>query len=310
MADKNVIVIAGPTAVGKTEVAIELVSKIGGEIVSADSMAVYRGMDIGTAKPTALEQAKAKFHLIDVADPNEWFSVGDFQRLAWQAIDDILKRNPPAIIVGGSGLYIRAAVDGLDESIPSGNDEIRKKLEIEAKTYGRVCLHQRLAEIDPLSAQKIHPSNLKRVIRAIEIFELTGRPASELFAESQRKAPRYPGAAFFGLRMERNALYKRIEGRIDKMIEAGLVDEVRHLMENGVDLNKPSMQGLGYKEIAGYLQGEYSIEIAIDLLKKNTRRFAKRQYTWFNADKRIKWIDVDGKTASEVSTIIQGELIL
>jgi len=304
----DIIAIVGPTAVGKTAAAIELVSAIGGEIISADSMAVYKGMDIGTAKPTREEQSRAVFHLIDVADPAKRFSVGDFQRLADKAIESILKENPPAIVVGGSGLYTRAAIDGLDLGIPERNEELRNRLEEEARIYGNDSVHARLKEIDPVSAERIHPNNLKRVIRAIEIYEETGTPASEHFERDARRDARYPNARWFGLTMNRNTLYARIEERVDTMIKAGLVDEVAGLLERGVDPALPSMQGLGYKEIVAYLRGECSLDEAIFLLKGNTRRFAKRQYTWFKADPRVIWINVEGLTARKVSEIIKESL--
>jgi len=271
-------------------------------------MAVYKGMDIGTAKPTREEQSRAVFHLIDVADPAKRFSVGDFQRLADKAIESILKENPPAIVVGGSGLYTRAAIDGLDLGIPERNEELRNRLEEEARIYGNDSVHARLKEIDPVSAERIHPNNLKRVIRAIEIYEETGTPASEHFERDARRDARYPNARWFGLTMNRNTLYARIEERVDTMIKAGLVDEVAGLLERGVDPALPSMQGLGYKEIVAYLRGECSLDEAIFLLKGNTRRFAKRQYTWFKADPRVIWINVEGLTARKVSEIIKESL--
>lgn len=310
MADalSSVIAIVGPTAVGKTAVAIELVAQIGGEIVSADSMAVYKGMDIGTAKPTADEKARAKFHLIDVADPTEPFNVGEFQKLAQDAIDDISRRNPPAVVVGGSGLYVRAAIDGLDTSIPADNKDFRLRMAEQARLYGNEYVHGLLAKVDPVSAERIHPNNLKRVIRALEIYEETGKKPSDLFEADSKREPRYPDARFFGLMMDRKKLYARIEKRVDLMIDTGLVEEVSRLIEMGISPNTTAMQGLGYKEIAGYLRGEIGLTEAIDLLKKNTRRFAKRQYTWFRADSRIQWIDVGGRTAEEVSLIIKESL--
>lgn len=304
----GVVAIVGPTAVGKTAVAIELVQLIGGEMVSADSMAVYKDMDIGTAKPTPEEQARARFHLIDVADPAVDFSVGEFQRLAQEAIDSILERNPPAVVVGGSGLYVRAAIDGLDSTMPAANEELRRRLNEEARLYGNEYVHQKLAAVDPVSAERIHPNNLKRVIRALEIYEATGTPPSVLFAADSRREPRYPGARLFGLSVDRDELYARIERRVDAMMEAGLEKEVARLLERGVDPGSTAMQGLGYKEIAGYVRGECSRDEAIDLLKKNTRRFAKRQYTWFRADPRVVWIDVAVRTAREVSITIKEAL--
>lgn len=305
----NVVVLVGPTAIGKTAAAIGFVERIGGEIVSADSMAVYKGMDIGTAKPTREEQSRARFHLIDVADPAKPFSVGEFERLAHQAIDDIARRNPPPVVVGGSGLYVRAAVDGLGPSIPAENAEVRQRLSMEAELHGKGHIYAQLVRVDPESARRIHPSNLKRVIRALEIFETTGVKASVMFEEDSKRARRYPNAQFFGLTMNRQQLYNRIEKRVDSMVKAGLMDEVAGLLARGVDSAVPSMQGLGYREMAGCLRGDYSFDEAVALLKKNTRRFAKRQYTWFRADPRITWIDVDGLSAGEVSEIIKESLL-
>jgi tRNA dimethylallyltransferase len=301
----GVLVIVGPTAVGKTEIAIELASVVGGEIVSADSMAVYMGMNIGTAKPTDGERVKASFHLIDVADPGKPFSVGEYQRLAHAAMDDILCRDRTVIVVGGSGLYVRAAVDGLDESVPPENPELRRELYELARENGNEYVHARLAAVDPVSAERIHANNTKRVVRAIEIYETIGAAASALFEEDSKRGRCYPDARFFCLTMGRDALYERIEKRVDAMIEAGLVDEVARLLDKGIDPNLPSMQGLGYKEIAGYLAGGCSREEAVDLLKKNTRRFAKRQYTWFRADARVKWIDVEDRAATQISETIR-----
>jgi tRNA dimethylallyltransferase len=305
---RGVVVIVGPTAVGKTAVALELVSEIGGEIISADSMAVYVGMDIGTAKPTAEEQRRARFHLIDVADPAKPFNVGEFQKLASEAIEGVLARNPPAVVVGGSGLYVRAAVDGLNLAIPGRNEKLRDQLADEVREFGNERVHERLREIDPVSAERIHPNNVKRVIRAIEIYEFSGVPASVLFDGDARRPRGYPAARWFGLTMNRDALYERIDRRVDNMIAAGLIEEVAGVLEKGVSPDLPSMHGLGYKEIAAYLRGEYGEQEAISLLKLNTRRFAKRQYTWFKADARVRWIDLSVSTAKKVSGIIKGEL--
>lgn len=304
----EVIVIVGPTAVGKTAVALELVSDMGGEIISADSMAVYVGMDIGTAKPNSEEQKRAQFHLIDVADPMQPFSVGEFQKLAASSIEDVLGRNPPAIIVGGSGLYVRAAVDGLNLEIPGRDENLRNQLADNAREFGNEYVHEQLRLVDPASAERIHPNNLKRVIRAIEICHISGIPASKLFANDANRPRGHQNAQWFGLTMNREALYRRIDKRVDEMMEAGLVDEVADLLNNGIDPNLPSMQGLGYKEIAGYINGQYCKEDAVFLLKMNTRRFAKRQYTWFRADDRVKWINLDNMAAKDASGNIKGEL--
>lgn len=304
----NVIVIVGPTAIGKTATAVELVGDIGGEIVSADSMAVYKEMDIGTAKPNADEKSRARFRLIDVADPAEPFNVGEFQRMAHEAIEDIIRTNPPAVVVGGSGLYVRAAIDGLNLDIPERDEALRARLAEEARAHGNEQVHARLKAIDPVSAARIHPNNLKRVIRAIEIYERSGIPASVMFDRDAGRQRGFREARWFGLTIERKTLYERIDKRVDAMIEAGLIQEVAWLMQRGIASDMPSMQGLGYKEIAGFLCGEYGREEAISLLKGNTRRFAKRQYTWFTADPRIEWIDVQGMTAKKVSETIKGVL--
>lgn len=304
----RVIAVVGPTAVGKTAAAVVLARELDAEVVSADSMAVYAGMDIGTAKPNEAERAEVRFHLIDVADPAKSFSVGEYERLAGAAIEDILGRGRCALVVGGSGLYVRAALDGLSRETPPDNPGLRNRLLAEARECGKEAVHARLAQIDPVSAGRIHPNNLKRVIRALEIYEATGLPASVVFERDSTRPPRWPDARLFGLTMSRAALYRRIEQRVDSMIDAGLTEEVRRLLERGIDPGLPSMQGLGYKEIASCIRGEYSLDEAVEILKKNTRRFAKRQLTWFRADPRIRWIDVEGKSAFEVSSLIKGEL--
>lgn len=301
----GVIAIVGPTAVGKTAAAVELAGSIGAEIVSADSMAVYRGMDIGTAKPNARERSAAVFHLVDVADPARPFSVAQYQRLAHRAIDGILARGRSALVVGGSGLYVRAAIDGLNASVPAADDRLRQELREQAREHGSAWVHARLAAVDPESARLIHPNNLKRTIRALEIYESTGRPASAVFAADANRPPRYDGARWFGLTIDRAVLFDRIDRRVDLMIDAGLVDEVSGLLESGAGAGLTSMQGLGYREVAGYLRGKYGLDEAIALLKKNTRRLARRQYTWFRANPRVEWIDVDGLDAEEVSQIIK-----
>ncbi|MFQ3549764.1 MAG: tRNA (adenosine(37)-N6)-dimethylallyltransferase MiaA [Armatimonadota bacterium] len=300
-----VIVIVGPTAVGKTEVGIELSNIIPCEIVSADSMAVYKEMDIGTAKPSKEEMLKVRFHLIDVADPFYHFSVGEFQRLAHNAIDGIIAKSKVPVVLGGSGLYVRAAIDGLDETVPDTNMNLRKQLFEKANMEGVEKTYSHLMDIDPKHAKTIHPNNLKRVVRALEIYYTTGKKPSELYTIKNSKKTKYKNALFFGLDMNREVLYNRIELRVDKMINSGLVEEVKRLLDRNIDINLPSMQGLGYKEIVLYLNGSCSLDEAVALLKKNTRQFAKRQYTWFRADERINWICVDGLTAREVSLKIK-----
>jgi tRNA dimethylallyltransferase len=288
----------GPTAVGKTAVAIELAGMVSGEIVSADSMAVYRGMDIGTATPTVAEMSRARFHLLDVVDPTDGFSAGQFQKLAHQVIDDLLCNGTVAIVVGGSGLYVRAAVDGIDTSLPADDQTLRKELTQNAETYGRDFVHKLLRHADPVSAERIHPANLKRVIRALEIYRSTGIPASSILQADKARRCRYSEAMFFGLSMSRELLIKRIDLRVDEMVRTGLVQEVSELLELGVSRKSLAMQALGYKEIVAFFAGETSLDEAVALIKINTRRFAKRQLTWFRADKRIRWID-----ATEISPL-------
>jgi len=304
----RLVAIVGPTAVGKTAVAIELAEKLRGEIVSADSMAVYRGMDIGTAKPTPEERRRVKFHLIDVVNPDEPFTVKDFAELATAAIDDCLARRVWPLLVGGTGLYVKAVVDGLDIPSAGPDPEIRARLAEFARQEGNEALHARLATVDPATAARLHPNDVKRVIRALEVYELTGVPISELHRRP-KLPPRYPNAALYGLEMDRQRLYARIEARVEEQIRRGLVQEVASLLEKGYDERLPSMQGLGYKEIAGYIRGRYDLETAISLLKRNTRRFAKRQYTWFCADKRIKWIRMDDLSPAEAAQIIAQEVL-
>lgn len=281
------LVIAGPTATGKSAVAVEVALRTNGEIVSADSMMVYRGMDIGTAKPTAAERRGVPHHLIDVVDPDQDFSVATFQRLARESIREINARGRLPVLAGGTGLYIRAVLEGF--RLPGGIDkELRRRLAEEASRHGVSKVHELLRAVDPEAAARIHPNNLKRVIRAIEVFYRTGTPISQAASLGE---PEYD-ALMIGLYLDRPELYRRIEARVDAMIAAGLVDEVRGLIAGGLKRDCTAMQALGYKEIAAYLAGEVSFEEAVGLLKRNTRRFAKRQFTWFKREDRIRWLNV------------------
>lgn len=285
-------VITGPTATGKTAVSIALAERLarGAEIVSADSMMVYRGMDIGTAKPARAEMRGVPHHLIDVVDPDEPFSVARYRELAEAAIGEILGRGRLPLLVGGTGFYIRAVLDEYHFTTPP-DEGLRRELAEAARRHGPEWLHARLAEIDPVRAAAIDPRNVRRVIRALEIYRKTGRPPSSFAPRQAEDRTRYR-ARIFGLFMERERLYRRIEERVDAMLEAGLVAEVQRLLDRGYSRDLPSMKGLGYKEIAAYLAKEISYDEAVALLKRNTRRFAKRQFTWFKADPRIHWIDV------------------
>lgn len=285
-------VLCGPTATGKTALAVDLAEHLGAEIICADSRTVYRGMDIGTAKPDAALRARVRHHLLDVAGPADTFTVADFQRLARQALREIRSRARGALIVGGTGLYIRAVVDDLALPRVPPDRTLRARLEAEERAAGPGALHRRLAALDPAAAARIHPANVRRLIRALEVIEATGRPLSE----QQRRGAEGMRAVMVGLVADRAELYRRIDARVDAQLAAGLADETRRLLAEGVPLAAPGMQALGYKEIAGWLRGAYGYEEAVRLLKRNTRRYAKRQLTWFRRDPRVQWVDVTGLT--------------
>ncbi|NLM74645.1 MAG: tRNA (adenosine(37)-N6)-dimethylallyltransferase MiaA [Clostridiaceae bacterium] len=286
----KVIVIAGPTASGKTDLAIKLALQINGEIISADSMQIYRGMDIGTAKPTLEERQGIPHYLIDIVDPDEEYSVAHFQRDAKIRIKDILNRGKIPIVSGGTGLYINSLVYNITFSETIADWEYRKQLEEMAEEKGPEALHRLLQEVDPISAEKIHPNNVKRVIRALEVYKTTGRPISEHQLESRKEKPEYD-YKIFGLEMDRSILYERINRRAEKMIEMGLYEEVKGLLEKySPDL--VSLQGIGYKEIISAIQGECSLEEAVEKIKLNTRHLAKRQMTWFRKTENLQWINI------------------
>lgn len=284
----KLLCILGPTAVGKTEIAIEVAQHLNAEIVSVDSRQIYREMDIGTAKPTREEQLAARHHLIDCVDIADSFSVAAYQALADAAIRNIHNRDKRVMLVGGSGLYFRAIVDGLFEG-PSADAAIRKRLRQEAAHQGVEALHTRLRACDAASAARIHPNNLVKVIRALEVYELTGTPISQLQQQWNNK-PRYPFIAF-GVSLPREQLYRRIEQRADAMLADGLIEEVEQLLARGYSRNAIALQSFGYKEFIVYLDGNCTLDEAIAQLKQNTRRFAKRQLTWFRGDARLKWIE-------------------
>lgn len=284
----SLLCILGPTAVGKTELSIKVAKRINAEIVSVDSRQIYREMDIGTAKPTPEQLKAVPHHVIDCVSPDQPFSVADFQRLADSAIKDIQSRGKVPMLVGGSGMYFRAVVDGLFEG-PSADKELRERLKQEARELGTQILYERLCVVDPVSARKIHPNDLMRIIRALEIYERTGKRISELQKQWDNATPRYRFLAF-GLIRPRKELYERIDERVDIMIKQGLLDEVKKLLK--YDRNLVSMNCFGYKELFDYVEGKCDFDTAIEAVKRNIRRFAKRQLTWFRRDKRIKWIDL------------------
>lgn len=300
----TVVGIVGPTATGKTAVSIELAKSINGEIISADSMAVYRYMDIGTAKPTESEQNEAVFHLINVVYPDDDFSVEEYRRLAQKAIADIFNKEKTPLLVGGTGLYIRAVTGELNIPAAGPDWDFRKKLKSEAEKLGNEYLLDKLKSVDPVTAGRLHVNDIKRIIRALEVYTITGHPISYFHETSGSTQVPY-SVRLFGLTMSRDALYRRIEARIDQQINDGLIDEVRSLLNKGYNPDLASMRGLGYKQIIGYLSGEYDLQTAIDLLKRDTRRFAKRQFTWFRADANIEWIDVEGCSSKDISARIE-----
>ncbi|MDR7418346.1 MAG: tRNA (adenosine(37)-N6)-dimethylallyltransferase MiaA [Armatimonadota bacterium] len=284
---RRLAVLCGPTAVGKTAVAVVLAESLRAEIICADSRTIYRGMDIGTAKPTPEERQRVPHHLLDLADPVDVFTLADYQRAGRVVLDGIWARGRLPLIVGGSGLYIRALVDDLAIPAVAPDPVLRAALEADERRQGRGHLHARLAALDPVAASRIHPHNTRRVIRALEVTLRTGQPIS---AQQRRRGPVGP-VAIVGLTMERAALHGRIEARIREQLNAGLADEVRRLRASGVPATAPAMQGLGYKEMAGWLAGDYGYDDAVRRLERNTRHYAKRQLTWFRRDPRIVWVD-------------------
>lgn len=283
------IILTGPTAVGKTALSIRLAKAVGGEILSADSMQVYRHMDIGSAKIRPEEMEGIPHHLIDVLEPQEDFNVVLFQKMAKKAMEGIYERGNIPIITGGTGFYIQAVLYDIDFAENEENTSYRKELERLAEEKGNDYLHGLLKEADPESAKAIHENNRKRVIRALEFHMLTGRKISE-HNETERKKETAYNAAYFVLTDDRNILYQNIDVRVEQMIEAGLAEEVNRLRNMGCTKDMVSMQGLGYKEILSYLEGEISLERAIYLIKRDTRHFAKRQLTWFRRERDVIWV--------------------
>ena len=287
---KPLIVLTGPTAAGKTELSIALAKKLNGAIISADSMQVYKYMNIGSAKIRPEEMQGVRHYLVDVLDPREEFHVARFQQMAKEAMEEIYRNGQLPIVVGGTGFYIQALLKEVDFQESSGELPLRKELEETARTEGGAVLYERLKQVDPESARAIHPHNVKRVIRALEYYQETGRPISSHNEEQREKKPPYT-YAYFVLNDDRARLYERIDRRVDRMIEQGLVEEVRWLKEHGYDRSLVSMQGLGYKELFPYLDGTCTLEEAVEIIKRDTRHFAKRQLTWFRREPDVIWID-------------------
>lgn len=290
MKKKPLIILTGPTAVGKTKASIGLAKAVDGEIISADSMQVYRHMDIGSAKIKPEEMEGIPHHLIDVLEPDDEFHVVKFQQLAKKAMREIWERRHIPIVTGGTGFYIQALLYDIDFDENEKEDACRKELEAYAREHGAEALHEKLALVDPASAEMIHPNNIKRVIRALEFYEQTGKRISE-HNETQRQRESPYAFAYFVLTDDRAHLYERINRRVDQMIEEGLVNEVQALKDKGYTKQLVSMQGLGYKEILDYLDGNCTLEEAIYTIKRDTRHFAKRQLTWFKRERDVIWIN-------------------
>ncbi len=286
------MVLTGPTAVGKTRLSIRLAKETGGEIISADSMQIYRHMDIGSAKITEEEMDGVPHYLVNILDPKENFNVFRFQRLAKQAMERIYENGHIPILVGGTGFYIQSVLYDIDFEESESDFAYRKELETLAREKGAVFLHEMLRKVDARSAELIHTNNVKRVIRALEYYQQTGTPISEHNDMERTKESPYD-FCYFVLNDRRELLYERIEKRVDKMLEDGLVEEVKKLKEMGCTMEHISMQGLGYKEILAYLDGSYDLDQAIYLIKRDTRHFAKRQLTWFRRERDVIFIDKD-----------------
>jgi len=297
----RIITIVGPTATGKSALAIRLALALGGEIVSADSRQVYKYMDIGTAKPSLEDQAAIPHHIIDIIYPDENFTLATYQELAFQAIADIQRRGKLAFLVGGSGLYVRAVTGGLSIPKVAPDPELRRRLEKRAEQEGYQVLYSELLKADPIAAEKIDPRNVRRVIRALEVCITAGVPFSQL----KRSSPEVPALTIGLTTTVREDLYKRIDSRVDDMIERGLVDEVKWLIDHGYSPDLPAMSGLGYKQIVSYLKGETSLEETVQRIKFETHRFARHQYAWFRPkDEHIHWFDIREEPLESIRNLI------
>jgi tRNA dimethylallyltransferase len=293
----KIIVICGPTAVGKTSAAIDLAGIYNGEIISADSRQIYRYMNIGTAKPEPEQLAEIPHYIVDFIDPDEHFDARQFARMAHDIILKITRKKQLPFVVGGTGLYIKALLNGLFEDHCS-DPSVRGRLKKEADEYGKKILYERLKKIDPETANRLHPNDIYRIIRGLEVFEISGKPISKWHREHQFSEMRYR-VLKLGLYLDREILYKQIDRRVDIMILAGLIEEVQSIIKKGYSPDLKSMKTIGYSHIIDYLMGKCTLEEAVRLLKRDTRRYSKRQMTWFRADPEIIWIK-----PSEINTII------
>ena len=304
---KKILVIGGPTAVGKTELSIDLAKRLNGEIISADSMQIYKYMDIGSAKVSKGEMNGVVHHLIDVVDPSINFSVADYKEQGEKAIKEIISRGKLPIIVGGTGLYINSLTCNMNFTEAEKDEEYRKELDKLANEHGNNYIHEMLKEIDPISYNEIHANNRKRVIRALEVYKLTGKPFSSYNAGEDFYKSEYD-VHYYVLTMDREKLYERINLRVDIMMEKGLLEECIKLKEMGYTSSMQSMQGIGYKEILYYLEGNVKLQEAINMIKQGSRNYAKRQLTWFRRDKRVTFLDKDKLSYVEILEKVIGDI--
>ena len=297
----RLIAIVGPTGIGKSQLAIRLAQTFAGEIISADSRQVYRYMDIGTAKPSSEELALAPHHLMSIVNPDADFSLAQYQKLAYAAIRDIEQRHKLPLLVGGSGLYVWAVLEGWEIPGVAPKPELRQSLEAKASEVGAERLYQELLEVDPLAAQKIDPRNVRRIIRALEVYQSSHLSFSQL---KRKKAPPFT-ALVIGLTTDRKELYRRVDARVDEMVKRGLIDETKKLLDMGYGFHLPSMSGIGYRQIGMYLRGELTLAEAVPQIKFETHRFIRHQYAWFKLnDKRIHWFDAQKEVEPEIKSLI------
>lgn len=288
----SLLVITGPTASGKTDLAIQAASHLNGEIISADSMQIYRYMNIGTAKPTIEEQQGIPHHMIDIVDPDEEYNAALFQKQANDCIRDVANKGKLPILAGGTGLYINSIIYPMNFTDAVNDPDYRKQLQKILIQYGVSYLHHMLEEVDPDTAGRLHPNDTRRVMRALEVYHLSGKPMKDYQQNYKEMEPPY-NLLLYGLTMDRQQLYQRINQRVDKMVKLGLIQEVEGLLNRGYTKKLVSMQGLGYKEVISYLEGLSTLEETLDILKRDTRRFAKRQLTWFRKEGRVHWLNFD-----------------
>ena len=305
--NNKILVLAGPTAVGKTALSIELAKKLNGEIISTDSMQIYKYMDIGSAKITTEEMDGIKHHMIDVTTPDKPFSVVDFKNMAQPIIDDLLSKDKLPILTGGTGLYINALTCNMNFTDATNDEAYRLELEELAKEHGDIYIHNMLKDIDPVSYESIHPNNRKRVIRALEVYKVTNKPFSSFNAGEDFYKSKYD-VHYYVLNMDREKLYQRINKRVDIMFEKGLLNECIKLKENGYNSLMQAMQGIGYKEVLMYLENSISLEEATEMIKQGSRNYAKRQLTWFRKDPRAIFLNNDELSDEEIINIITNDI--